>query len=116
MQLADQAILDFGKLLNQEKNNILTKVTQDLPNTMLTTIKKELTAQLDASMTTHAEALKEQGKTIITQIQKTAKRHSKQMEARQEAEEDQISEEIDTFKEKASITFSLNYNCKLDRN
>jgi hypothetical protein len=40
MQFADQAILDLGELLlNQEKNNILTKVTQDLPNTILTTIK-----------------------------------------------------------------------------
>ena len=107
MQFADQAILDLGELLTQEKNNILTEVTQDLPNTILTTIKTELTAQLDTTMAMHTETMKEQRKTIITQIQKTAKRHSEQMEARQVAEEDQISETIDTIKEKASIAFSL---------
>ncbi len=107
MQFADQAILDLGELLTQEKNNILTEVTQDLPDTILAAIKTELTAQLDTTMATHTEALKEQRKTIITQIQKTAKRHSEQMDARQEAEEDQISETIDTIKEKASTAFSL---------
>ena len=107
MQFADQAILNLGELLTQEKNNILTEVTQDLPNTILNAITTELTAQLDTTMATHTEALKEQRKTIITQIQKTAKRHSEQMEARQEAEEDQISETIDTIKEQASIAFTL---------
>jgi hypothetical protein len=115
MQFADQAILDLGELLNQEKTNILTEVAQDLPNTILTTIKKELTAQLDTTVATHTEALKEQRKQITTQIQKIAKRHREQMIAREDTEEDQLTETINTIKGKASIAFSLELQAQVDQ-
>jgi hypothetical protein len=45
-QFADQAILDLGDLLHQEKNNILNEVTQEIPDQFMQNLAQEITAKL----------------------------------------------------------------------
>jgi hypothetical protein len=107
MQFADQAILDLGDLLHQEKNNLLDEVKQDLPETL----KQTITSDLEPTIATHMDAIKEQRKTTITQIQKTAKRHTEQMEVQQQA----MSDAIDAIKTKASTAFSIELQTKVQQ-
>jgi hypothetical protein len=75
MQIADQAVIDLGdilqQVLQQEKNNILHKIKPDI---ILAGINQDITATLEIEVSKHMDAIKEQRKTVITQIQKTAKR------------------------------------------
>jgi hypothetical protein len=108
MQFADQAILDLDDLLHQEKNNILDEIKQDIPDKILDDIKQEIITNLEATIAKHTDAIKEQRKTTITQIQKTAKRHTEQMQLeRDNIKEEHLSDTIDAIKTKASIAFSL---------
>jgi hypothetical protein len=127
MQFADQAILDLGDLLHQEKNNILDEVKHDIPPTIMNKIKQEITTKLETTLTTHTEALKEQRKTTITQIQKAAKRHTEQMETqqrnlqtamqqeRESIKEEHLSETIEAIKTKASTAFSLDLQSQVQQ-
>jgi hypothetical protein len=81
MQFADQAALDLSDVLHQvlqdEKNNILQEIS---PEKILAAIKQDISTQLATSTATHLDAIKAQRKTVITQIQKTAKRTTAQFE------------------------------------
>ncbi len=75
MQIANQAALELGdilqQVLQQEKNTILQAIT---PEKILLSITEDITTALNATTTEHMESIKTQRKTVITQLQKTAKR------------------------------------------
>jgi ferredoxin len=81
MQFADQAVIDLSDVLaqtlEQEKSTILHEIQ---PTRILASLTKEISATLEASTTEHLESIKEQRKTVITQIQKTAKRTTENIE------------------------------------
>ena len=124
MQFADQAILDLGDLLHQEKNNIISEMT---PEKVLATVTNAIKANLETTTAKHTEALKEQRKTIITQIQKTAKRHTEQMEIQDKIlrnviqqginkmNDKHLSETMEALKSKASTAFSLELQTHVQR-
>ena len=106
MQFADQAILDLGDLLNQEKTNILDEITQDIPDKILYSIKQEIAMTLETTIAKHTDAIKEQRKTTITQIQKAAKRHTEHMEqqhARENVKEEQLNAALEAMKNKSPM-------------
>ena len=57
MQFADQAILDLGDLLHQEKNNILGEVNNELPERAIDQITQTITSQLETTTATQTAAL-----------------------------------------------------------
>jgi ferredoxin len=77
MQIADQAALDLSdilqQVLQQEKNNILPAIT---PDKILASITQSISDKLESSTETQLEIIKTQRKTVITQLQKTAKRNA----------------------------------------
>jgi ferredoxin len=81
MQIADQAALDLSDILNQvlqqEKTTILQAIT---PEKILLSITDDIKTTLDTSTAKHMDSIKEQRKTVITQLQKTAKRTNEQIE------------------------------------
>ena len=116
MQFADQAILELDDLLHQEKKNILDEIKQDIPNKIMHNIQQDITATLETTITKHMDAIKEQRKTTITQIQKTAKRHTEQMEyERDNMKEEYHNDVTEVIKTKASIAFSLDLQSQVQQ-
>jgi hypothetical protein len=85
MQFADQANLDRGDLLHQEKTNILNEVTNELPEKLMKSIKQEIDTKLatmikqeiDMKLATttarHTETIMTQHKMITVELSQTAK-------------------------------------------
>jgi hypothetical protein len=95
MQFADQAILDLGELLHQEKNNILNEVTYELPEILTKNIKQEIDTELaktidqeinkklKSTTARHTEAITTQHKMITVELSQTAKQYKEQMDTQQ---------------------------------
>jgi hypothetical protein len=146
MQFADQAVLDLSDLLHQvfqdEKSNILHEIR---PEIILASIKQDISNHLATTTATHLDEIKNQRKTVITHLQKTAKRTTEQNEQQRSAirtaikngqgtlqattkeevktlkadltdqETDAITNTIADIAKKASTDFSLELDSKVQR-
>jgi hypothetical protein len=117
MQFADQAILDLGDLLHQEKNNILGEVTQELPDTIIANITQEITTQLETTTEIHTEAItaaiQTQHKAATAQLQETTKRHTDQLEAKQSYRMTTMQQSIDKMLDEQMETHKSKLQTKM---